>query len=252
MQRKGFVVGASRGTAAVQIDHAHGAHAHPRRAPQQKDLKTYKREQARKSLKNLYGTTIFYGTYGSIILYLALRSPHPIIAVPFYVVGLWSYTLIEYLAHRWMFHYQFKNVPGVEGYLYRIFESVHNGHHANPLDGDHISGRLRDLMPLFIVAAPLSFIAPVYTLPVLLGGNVQGYVITEWIHHCMHFYRFRDPYFRYARRHHFYHHSPKGVSLGYGVTNGFWDIIFRTRYPKEVRWALHYRPKGKPLTYMED
>jgi hypothetical protein len=64
------------------------------------------------------------------------------------------------------------------------------------LDGDHISGRLKDLMPLFVVAAPLSFIAPVYTLPVLLGGNVQGYVITEWIHHCMHFYRFQDPAMR--------------------------------------------------------
>jgi hypothetical protein len=31
------------------------------------------------------------------------------------------------------------------------------------------------------------------------------------------------------------------------VTNGFWDIIFKTRYLKEVRWALHDRPKGKPL-----
>ena len=143
-------------TDAVHIDDSHAAHAHPRRVPQQRDLKAYKREQARKSLKNLYGTTIFYGTYGSIILYLALRSPHPFIAVPFYLVGLWSYTLIEYIAHRWMFHYQFKNVPGIEGYLYRIFDSVHNGHHANPLDGDHISGRLRDLMPLFVVAAPLS------------------------------------------------------------------------------------------------
>jgi hypothetical protein len=239
-------------TDAVQTDQAHDAQAHLRRDPHQKDLKTYKREQARKSRKCLYGTTIFYGTYGSIILYLALGSPHPFIAVPFYIVGLWSYTLIEYIAHRWMFHYHFKNVPGIEGYLYRIFESVHNGHHANPLDGDHISGELRDLMPLFVVAAPLSFIAPIYTLPVLLGGNVQGYVITEWIHHSMHFYRFQDPYFRYARRHHFYHHSPKGITLGFGVTNGFWDIIFKTRYPKEVRWALHDRPKGKPLTHLED
>jgi hypothetical protein len=99
------------------------------------------------------------------------------------VVVLWSYTLIEYVAHRWMFHYQFKNLRGVEGYLHRIFDSVHNGHHANPLDGDHISGCLWDLlMPPVVVAAPLSFVAPVYTLTVLLGGNVQGYVITEWIH----------------------------------------------------------------------
>ena len=224
-----------------------GAHEAVRRDPHQKNLKAYKREEARKSRKSLYQTTTFYGIYGTIILYFSMRSAHPFIGLPFYIVGLWSYTFIEYIAHRWMFHHQFKNTPGIEGYLYRIFDTIHNGHHANPLDGDHISGRLKDLLPLFIVAAPLSFIAPIYTLPLMLAGNVQGYVITEWIHHSMHFYNFRDPYFRYARRHHFYHHSPKGIKLGFGVTNGFWDIIFDTRYSKEIRWALHYRRKGRAL-----
>jgi sterol desaturase/sphingolipid hydroxylase (fatty acid hydroxylase superfamily) len=233
-------------TDTFELTHAEGLHAAARRDPKQKTLRTYKSEQARKSRKSLYQTTTFYGIYGFVILYFALRSPHPFLGLAFYSVGLVSYTFIEYVAHRWMFHHQFKKGPGIEGYLYKIFDSVHNGHHVNPLDGDHISGRLKDLLPLFIVAAPLSFIAPVFALPVLLGGNVQGYVVTEWIHHCMHFYRFRDPYFRYARRHHFYHHSPKGIHRGFGVTNGFWDIIFDTRYSRDVRWALHFRPKGKP------
>ena len=222
-------------------------HAGVRRDSRRKPLKAYKREEARKSRKSLYGTTIFYGTYGTILLILTLRSAHPLIGLVFYVVGVASYTFIEYIAHRWMFHHQFPDEPGINHFLYKTFDSVHNGHHTNPLDGDHISGRLRDLMPLFIVAAPLSFIAPIYTLPILLGGNVQGYIITEWIHHSMHFYKFRGWYFRYARRHHFYHHSPKGIELGFGVTNGFWDIIFSTRYSRETRWALHERPKGKPF-----
>lgn len=210
-------------------------------------LENYKREQARISRKSLYNTTAFYTTYSMAVLYFTLRSKHPIVGFVFYVTGLASYTLIEYLSHRWMFHYQFRDVPGIEHYLHKIFDSIHNGHHANPLDGHHISGRLRDLLPLFVVAAPLSYIAPIYTLPIMLAGNVQGYIITEWIHHSMHFYKFRDPYFRYARRHHFYHHSPKGIGRGYGVTNGFWDIIFKSRYPDHVRWALHQRPKSKRL-----
>jgi sterol desaturase/sphingolipid hydroxylase (fatty acid hydroxylase superfamily) len=220
---------------------SHTSEKKPRRAP----LHLYKREQARKSRKSLYRTSAWYTTYAMIVLVLTLRSRHPIVGLVFYAMGLASYTLVEYFTHRWLFHYQFEDKPGIDHYLHKIFDSMHNGHHENPLDGDHISGRLRDLLPLFVVAAPLSFIAPIYTLPVMLAGNVQGYIITEWIHHAMHFYKFRDPYFRYARRHHFYHHSPKGKDRGYGVTNGFWDICFKTRYPAEVRWALHYRPKGK-------
>jgi hypothetical protein len=209
-------------------------------------LDEYKREQAQISRRKLYRTSAFYTTYALIVLVLMLRSEHPIIGLFFFVIGMASYTLIEYVAHRWMFHFKFEDRPGIEHYLHKIFDSVHNGHHANPLDGEHINGRLRDLLPLFVVAAPLSYIAPIYTLPIMLAGNVQGYIVTEWIHHCMHFYKFRGPYFRYARRHHFYHHSPRGQGSGYGVTNGFWDIIFNSRYPAEVRWALHHRAKGKP------
>jgi sterol desaturase/sphingolipid hydroxylase (fatty acid hydroxylase superfamily) len=212
---------------------------HPRR---RKPLAEYKREQARISRKSLLKTSAFYTTYSVIVLYYTMRSAHMWWGTLFYVVGMWSYTFIEYISHRWLFHHVFKRTPGIEGYLHKLFDSVHNGHHENPLDGEHINGDLKDLLPLFVVAAPLSFfVAPIYTLPAMLAGTVEGYVITEWIHHCMHFYKLRDPYFRYARRHHFYHHSPKGERQGFGVTNGFWDIWFKTRYPKEVRWALHKR-----------
>lgn len=208
-------------------------------------LDVYKREQARISRKSLYKTSAFYTSYATIVLFFGCRSAHPIVSLVFYVAGMASYTLVEYVTHRWLFHFQFEDKPGIDHYLYRIFNPIHTGHHANPLDGEHINGRLRDLLPLFIVAVPLSYTAPIYTLPVMLAGNVQGYIVTEWIHHSMHFYKFRDPYFRYVRRHHFYHHSPRGIGQGFGVTNGFWDIWFKTRYPAEVRWALHQRPKRK-------
>ena len=222
-------------------------HQSPRRVPRQIPLHIYKRNQARISRKSLYKTSAFYASYATIVLIFAGRSTHPIVGCVLFALGMASYTLVEYFTHRWLFHYQFEDKPGIEHYLFKLFNSIHNGHHKNPLDGEHINGDLRDLLPLFCIAAPLSYIAPIYTLPVMLAGNVLGYVVTEWIHHSMHFYEFRDPYFRYARRHHFYHHSPRGVNRGYGVTNGFWDILFKTRYPAEVRWALHKRPRRKPL-----
>ena len=211
----------------------------------QKPLHIYKQEQAQISRRKLYKTTSFYASYALIVFYFSCRSAHPIVGSIFFTVGMASYTFIEYISHRWLFHFQFKDRPGIEHYLHKIFDTIHNGHHENPLDGDHINGGLPDLLPLFFVAAPLSYVAPIYTLPVMLGGNVLGYIITEWIHHSMHFYNFQNVYFRYARRHHFYHHSPKGEDRGYGVTNGFWDIVFKTRYPADIRWALHKRPKLK-------
>jgi sterol desaturase/sphingolipid hydroxylase (fatty acid hydroxylase superfamily) len=70
---------------------------------------------------------------------------------------------------------------------------------------------------------------------------LQSYVVEEWVHHSVHFYHFDNPYFRYIKRHHLYHHSPKGDEMGYGLTNGFWDIIFSTRFSAQQRRLLYGR-----------
>jgi sterol desaturase/sphingolipid hydroxylase (fatty acid hydroxylase superfamily) len=61
------------------------------------------------------------------------------------------------------------------------------------------------------------------------------------VHHSVHFCRFKNRYFRYIRRHHLYHHSPKGSEAGYGLTNGIWDIVYSTRFPEPIRRALYAR-----------
>ena len=209
----------------------------------------YKQQQARISRHRLYPMTIFYTIYALVILFFALRSPHPVIAAIFYAVGLPVWSLVEYLFHRFVLHGRFAPGKGIiRKFLHERLDPLHWEHHARPFDGHHINGELRDLLPLFFVAAPISFIAPIYTLPVLLAGVVQCYVIEEWVHHSVHFYNFRSPYFRYIKRHHYYHHSPKGMEQGYGLTNGFWDIVFKTRYPAPVREALYHRKRVQAPT----
>jgi sterol desaturase/sphingolipid hydroxylase (fatty acid hydroxylase superfamily) len=102
---------------------------------------------------------------------------------------------------------------------------------------------ISDLLPLFFVAAPLSFIGPVYSFPILLAASVECYIFEEWAHYTMHFCRIKNRYFRYVKRFHLYHHSAKGETSGYGMTNGFWDIVFGTRYPKDVRSKLFQNNK---------
>jgi Fatty acid hydroxylase len=206
----------------------------------------YKRQQARISRHRLYPMTVFYTLYSVTVLFFAVRSSHPVAAVIFYLGGIPTWTLVEYLFHRFVLHGRFAPGKGIiRKFLHERLDPLHWEHHARPLDGHHINGELQDLLPLFFVAAPVSFVAPIYTLPVLLAGVVQCYVIEEWVHHSVHFYNFRSPYFRYIKRHHFYHHSPKGMEEGYGLTNGFWDIVFKTRYPAPVREALYHRKRSQ-------
>jgi sterol desaturase/sphingolipid hydroxylase (fatty acid hydroxylase superfamily) len=204
----------------------------------------FKRQQARISRHRLYPMTAFYTTYCTAILVLALRSKHALIALAFYLAGIPLWTFVEYLFHRFVLHGRFADGAGfIRKFAHRRLDPLHWEHHERPWDGMHINGEIKDLLPLFFVFAPLSFIAPLWTLPVLYAGVVQSYVAEEWIHHSVHFYNFRNPYFRYIKRHHLYHHSPKGEKMGYGLTNGFWDIVCRTRYPREVLTALYRRNK---------
>ena len=206
----------------------------------------FKREQARISRHRLYPMTVFYTVYCTAILVLALLSKHPFIALAFYIAGVPFWTLMEYLFHRFVLHGHFSDGEGfIRKFAHRRLDPLHWEHHERPWDGLHINGEIKDLLPLFFVMAPLSFIAPIWSLPVFYAGVVQSYVGEEWIHHSVHFYNFRSPYFRYIKAHHLYHHSPRGEHRGYGLTNGFWDIICNTRYPKEILDALYHRPRGK-------
>jgi sterol desaturase/sphingolipid hydroxylase (fatty acid hydroxylase superfamily) len=85
----------------------------------------------------------------------------------------------------------------------------------------------------------VSWLFPLHTGPVLVAGLLTAYVGEEWVHHSVHFYRFTNRYFEYIRRHHLYHHSPKGMEVGFGLTNGFWDVVWDTRIPEEERQALY-------------
>jgi sterol desaturase/sphingolipid hydroxylase (fatty acid hydroxylase superfamily) len=106
-----------------------------------------------------------------------------------------------------------------------------------------INGKLKDLMPVFVVSLPISLLFPFYSAPLLLGGVVQFYVLEEWAHHCMHYYNFRNRYFRHIKKYHLYHHTSKGMHHGYGITSAFWDVVCASRFPPEVRQHL-FGPKS--------
>jgi hypothetical protein len=213
--------------------------------PIEGSFEAYKRQQSSIARRRLYPLAAFYTMYSLIVTLLGLRSRHPWIGVVFYLSGIPVWSLVEYLFHRYVLHGRFPRGQGlIRRFLHERLDPLHWEHHERPFDGWHISGELTDILPLFVVAAPLSFLFPIYTLPSLLAGVVQSYVGEEWLHYFLHFGKFRNHYFRHLKRYHLFHHSPRGIENGYGITSGFWDLVFRTQYPKPVRKLLSENGRG--------
>jgi len=138
--------------------------------------------------------------YGILVLAVALSTTHTWTAVAFFSAGCAIWTLVEYLFHRYVLHGRFPPGKGiVRRFLHERLDPLHWDHHKRPFDGSHISGELKDILPLFFVVAPFSFLFPVYTAPVVLAGVVQSYVSEEWLHYALHFSTSRFPSFGGSR-----------------------------------------------------
>jgi Fatty acid hydroxylase superfamily len=193
-------------------------------------FQTYKRSQAALARHRLYPLTVFYAWYAIIVLTIALSTTHTWTALAFFSAGCAVWTLVEYLFQRYVLHGRFPPDKGaVRRFLHERLDPLHWDHHIRPFDGPHISGELKDILPLFFVAAPVSFLFPVYTVPVMLVGVAQSYVGEEWLHYALHFSNSRFPLFRRMKKYHLYHHSPQGIHKGFGITTRFWDGV--VRYP---------------------
>jgi hypothetical protein len=221
-------------------------------ARQEHPYRAYKREQERISRHKIYKTTAFYSSYSLILLILAIRSHHFLRALAFIPAGIVVWMLVEYFSHRFVLHRHWK----VSQRRYKRFwtrvankylDPTHFGHHEKPFDGDHMSGRVRDLLPLFVPGVLLSVLLfPPFTVSVVVAAAFQSYIAEEWIHHATHFCNFRDPYFRYMKKHHLYHHTAHGMTRGFGTSSGILDFLFMTRYPANVRRRLYGGRKSYP------
>jgi sterol desaturase/sphingolipid hydroxylase (fatty acid hydroxylase superfamily) len=195
-------------------------------------------DEARKGRRRLYPVTVTYTVLATAAIVYALGS-NPRAAAAYWLLGLAFWTWMEYMVHRFVLHGVFPDGPGVKRVLHRLFDHLHVEHHRRPWDGDHINGTMKDTAPFLALPAALGLVLPPHTLLAFLAGFVQAYVVEEWVHHSVHFYHFKNPYFRYIKRHHLYHHSKLGSEIAFGLTSGMWDVVHDTRIPADVRAALY-------------
>ena len=144
------------------------------------------------------------------------------------LAGVLTWTLLEYLIHRWMGHdRRFRKSPfGVE----------HIRHH---IEGNYFSPTWKKLIAAAIFASVLS--GPAIALAgttsglAYVAGLTSFYGIYEWLHRREHTHAGIGWYGRFVRRHHFHHHFVDGRK-NHGVTTPIWDLVFGTyQAPTSIR-----------------
>lgn len=145
-----------------------------------------------------------------------------------FILGLFLWTLLEYLLHRFLFHY-----PARGPLQERIFFLFHGVHHAQP------QCKTRLVMPP-VVSIPMALIAygilylicavllkaPQWIDP-LTSGLLIGYLVYDLTHYATHHFPMRGKAARFLKRYHMQHHY-KTPEQRFGVSSPLWDWVFGT------------------------
>lgn len=149
----------------------------------------------------------------------------------FIIAGVFSWTLIEYGLHRFIFHYTARSEVGK-----KLIYAAHLSHHENPRAINKLFSGLVISLPVATVYLLLAWLATgsLHATTYLFTGLTAGYFCYEWLHFQAHHRRPRLRLFRYLRKYHLLHHyqTPK---QRYGVTSPLLDLIFGTFRPVRKR-----------------
>lgn len=155
--------------------------------------------------------------------------------------GAFFWSLFEYIAHRFLFHWE----PTTDRSK-KIVYILHGNHHHYP----------RDKQRLFMPAAPSLIIASVLFGLMYLAlqekafmffpGFIIGYLIYGTMHYAIHAW---NPPFKWMkplwRNHHLHHY--KNERHGFGVSSTLWDHVFGTMF--DLKKEKEDKEKVKELMF---
>src|ERR1700730_2988718 len=137
-------------------------------------------------------------------------------------LGLAVWTLLEYIIHRYAFHYEPKTRIGKQFHFV-----VHGVHHDYPNDAKRLVMPPAVSIPLAILFYGLFFFLFGSAAPAIWAGFVGGYVCYDSIHYAIHHFPMKTGILNRLKQHHLRHHYHDDHT-GYGVSSPFWDYVFRT------------------------
>lgn len=155
----------------------------------------------------------FFWLPPTIVLVLAIDARSTMWGAMF-VFGLILWTLAEYWTHRTLLHVFF-------------WHGTHERHHLHP--SDYVETIWWYTPPFFLAALIASWFLKNYNCLGLFTGFAAGYLWFLVMHHLLHHIDLREHTWlhRYAIWHNRHH---KLSNCNYGITNPFWDWVFRTSH----------------------
>jgi len=167
---------------------------------------------------------VLYGPIIGLMLYLAFvrNQLSFLVVLGFFVLGVLTWTLLEYVIHRYVFHYEPKTRWGK--LLHFI---MHGVHHDYPNDATRLVMPPIISVPLAVLFYAIFFLTLVRFAPAALAGFGFGYVCYDTIHYATHHFAMKRGVWRWLKQYHLRHHY-QDDHVGYGVSSPLWDYVFKT------------------------
>jgi sterol desaturase/sphingolipid hydroxylase (fatty acid hydroxylase superfamily) len=162
-------------------------------------------------------------------LFLSFTSSASIVIVIIGILlGLFLWTLAEYLLHRFVFHF-----PAKTPWQKRLSFLFHGIHHEQPRIKTRLVMPPAVSIPLAALFLGLFYLIfnvianiPLWVAPVF-SGFILGYVTYDMIHYGTHHISMKKGYLRMVRQQHMHHHF-QTPNMRFGVTSPLWDYVFGT------------------------
>ncbi len=181
----------------------------------------------------------FYIYPALVLVCLAMAYTHTNILaiVEMFVVGLATWTLAEYVLHRFILH----KIP--------YFVDIHHAHHHDTLAMIGTPTVFSLLLFYLCVYLPIWLIFGTATALPWFSGFVTGYVAFAAAHYAIHHINRPNKLLRRMKKLHAIHHHGD-ANHNFGVLTDFWDHVFGTfaskieRQPKSQCQFLKARRPG--------
>jgi len=175
---------------------------------------------------------IIYLPLVTYFLYLSISTYSVSFVNIFFLVvaGIFVWSFIEYVLHKYIFHFDAKSEFGKK--IHFIFHGVHH---------DYPSDSRRLVMPPSVsipLAALFYFIfrylvGEVYVLP-FFSGFIIGYLFYDLTHYAIHHFNMHSKFWLEIKNHHMLHHY-HDQDKGYGVSSPLWDLVFGSMFDKKSK-----------------
>jgi len=149
--------------------------------------------------------------------------------IELFSLGLFIWTIVEYIMHRFVFHY----APADKPWAQRIHFIFHGVHHDYPSDAKRLVLPPSVSIPLALIFYFLfKAILPPNYIWGFFPGFILGYLVYDISHYAIHHFNFKGSIWKKIKQHHMLHHY-QDPDKGYGVSSPLWDKVFGSDFSKK-------------------